>query len=154
MESASVGRSADIAWRLLDFSRSRLDNLEESASRIVAGQVAGLIALWSALWTFDDGVPRVLAWAAWAMLLVGITWLGRLITPRRLAAFWERLRIDDLLERTEPLDAMSEAQILRDLSDALSGQIERLRRGVHVSVIFGLSSLTIAALAYVIDQAS
>jgi hypothetical protein len=86
-----------IGWELLEFSRSSLANLEENASRVVAAQTAGLIALWVALYTYEEAVPKGFAWAAWSMLLLSIAWLGRLATPRRLARFWERCRIEGRL---------------------------------------------------------
>jgi hypothetical protein len=35
--------------------------MEDRATRIVATQLAGLIALWTQLLTWEDGVPAVLA---------------------------------------------------------------------------------------------
>ena len=36
-------------------------SIEDTATRVVAAQVAGLIALWTQLGNFEDGPPEVLA---------------------------------------------------------------------------------------------
>jgi hypothetical protein len=51
-----------------------VSSLEDGATRVAAAQVAGLIALWTQLYTFEDGPPEVLAWAAWVIAL-GVTGL-------------------------------------------------------------------------------
>jgi hypothetical protein len=141
-----------VAWSLLDFSREYLATLEEGATRVVAAQVAGLIALWAALHDFDPGAPRGLAWGAWAALLLSISWLGRLVTPRRLAHFWGRLPLRDVLATNEELTERSEAQLLRSLAEAVREQTDRLHAGLRASIALGISALALAAIGYIIDQ--
>jgi hypothetical protein len=144
-----------IGWELLEFSRSSLANLEENASRVVAAQTAGLIALWVALYTYEEAVPKGFGWAAWSMLLVSIAWLGRLVTPRRLARFWERCRIEGRLVelKAASYDEAEERELIQNLGETLSAQIGTLRRGTHVSIVLGLGALALAAAGYVVDKA-
>jgi hypothetical protein len=140
-----------VAWGLLDLTRTRLAGLEESSERIVGAQVAGLIALWSTIHTFDSGVPRALAWAAWVALLVSIGWLGRLVTPTQLARFWERLPVHEVAGIPEP-DHAREVEIIRSVSEPVQNQIARLRSGLQVSIALGLLAMGLAALGYAIDK--
>jgi hypothetical protein len=142
-----------VGWELLEISRSTLSNLEESASRVVAGQVAGLIALWTQLYTFEEALPRALGWASWSVLIVSIAWLGRLLTPRRLARFWERLRLEgQLIKVGAPMESEEEAQLIRDLGASLGAQIRHLRGGTHISIVLGILALGLAALGFVVDK--
>jgi hypothetical protein len=120
---------------------------------VVAGQIAGVIALWTQLYTFEEAVPRALAFAAWAVLLAAIAVLAVHVTPRRLSRFWERL--DHGCERSlGDLVEDDEVEIVVELSEALRSQRERLRRAVRLSVALGLCGLAIAAVAYVVDKAA
>jgi hypothetical protein len=128
--------------------------MEDTATRVVAAQVAGLIALWTQLYTFEEPVPHALGWVSWGLLLVSIGWLGRLVTPRRLARFWERCRIEGrLLQVRKGVDPEDEAQLIQDLGATLSAQIRVLRAGTHMAIVLGLSALGAAALGYVVDKA-
>ena len=59
-----------VGWHLLHFLRDSLTSLEEQATRVLAAQIAGLIAIWTQLHTFDRGLARSLVWAAWGFALV------------------------------------------------------------------------------------
>ena len=144
-----------VGWELLEISRSSLANLEESASRVVAAQVAGLIALWTQLYTFEEVLPKAFGWAAWSLLVVSITWLGRLVTPRRLARFWDRCRIEGRLLKLKSasIDEDEETQLILDLGETLSAQIHDLRHGSHISIVLGLAALGAAAAGFVVDKA-
>lgn len=141
-----------VAWELLGYTRAQLTSLEEGSTRIVAAQAAGLIALWTTLYTFDGGAPRVLAWVAWGMLLGSIGWLGRLVTPSRLARFWARLPINDIVRRGAPLTLDDEARIMAELAETMQRQIERLRKGLRISIGVGLGAVGLAALAYALEK--
>jgi hypothetical protein len=127
-------------------------SLEDTATRVVAGQVAGVIALWTQLYTFEEAVPKALAFLAWGLLLASIAVLAIRITPRRLSIFWERLDRGGELS-TRALEESDEAQIIEELSDALRSQRERLRRAVRTSVLLGIAGLALAAVAYMVDKA-
>jgi hypothetical protein len=153
--SSGYPPASRVGWELLGISRSSLANLEESASRVVAAQVAGLIALWTQLYTFEEALPKAFGWAAWSLLLISISWLGRLVTPRRLARFWDRCRIEGRLLRlkTASFDEDEEAQLIQDLGETLSAQIRNLRQGSHISIVLGLAALGAAAAGFVVDKA-
>ena len=53
-----------VGWHLLHFMRDSLTSLEEQATRVVAAQIAGLIAIWTQLGSFESGLPSALIWAA------------------------------------------------------------------------------------------
>jgi hypothetical protein len=139
-----------IAWELLEFMRESLTSLEDGATRVAAAQTAGMIALWTQLYTFEDGAPEVLAWVAWVLVVLALAVLGPLVTPRRLARFWARLPLANLLAYDEP---DKERALISELCATMQAQIIRLRRGMTLSIIFGLTALGFAALAYVLEKA-
>jgi len=77
----------ETAWHVLRFVQESVARLEDGATRVAAAQVAGFVALWTQLTTFERGPPRVLAWIAWAILLGALGSLAPVVTPRRLARF-------------------------------------------------------------------
>jgi hypothetical protein len=126
-------------------------SLEDTGTRVAAGQVAGVIALWTQLGTFEESVPKALAWLAWAALLAAIAALGVRLTPRRLSAFWRRLDIRSAIS-AETFDESQEEEILDELSDALRSQRDRLQRAVRTSLMLGIAGLGLAAVAYAVDK--
>jgi hypothetical protein len=147
---AGIDRAYTVAWELLEFTREMVSSLEDGATRIAAAQVAGVIALWTQLWTFEEGPPEVIAWVAWVTMIVAVSLLGPLVTPRRLARFWGSLPLSGLLAYDEPA---KERAVLVEICETMQSQIRRLRRGMTVSIALGLSGLTLAAIAYVIEKA-
>jgi hypothetical protein len=141
-----------VGWHLLHFMRDSLTSLEEQATRIAAGQIAGLVALWTQLYTFDPGVPRSMAWAAWAFLLLAIARLAPLVTPRRLARFWASLPVKSALQNSECIDRDAESKVIIDLTEAAERQMNRIRHGLTHSIALGCFGLGLAAVAYVIDK--
>jgi hypothetical protein len=143
-------RTLLVAWELLEFGRESVASLEDGATRIAAAQVAGLIALWTQLGTFEDGPPEVLAWLAWGLLVVSVSLLAPTVTPRRLARFWEGMLTTDILA----IDSTAkEEEIVRSLSVAMEGHMRRVRRGMAVSVVIAVLALAAVALAYVLEKA-
>jgi hypothetical protein len=143
-------RTLLVAWELLEFGRESVASLEDGATRIAAAQVAGLIALWTQLGTFEDGPPEVLAWLAWGLLVVSVSLLAPTVTPRRLARFWEGMLTTDILA----IDSTAkEEEIVRSLSVAMEGHMRRVRRGMAVSVAIAVLALAAVALAYVLEKA-
>jgi hypothetical protein len=141
-----------VGWELLHLLQLSVRSLEDTGTRVVAGQIAGVIALWTQLYTFEEALPKAFAWLAWTVLLVGIAVLGMRITPRRLSVFWRQLDLSSE-SSLEPLDEGDEVAILGELSAALRSQRERLQRAVRTSVVLGIAGLGLAALAYVVDKA-
>lgn len=155
MESAGASaftrrRTLVVAWELLEFGRESVASLEDGATRVAAAQVAGLIALWTQLGTFEDGPPEVLAWLAWGLLIVSVSLLAPTVTPRRLARFWEGMLTTDILA----IDSTAkEEEIVRSLSEAMEGHMRRVRRGMAASVVIAVLALAAVALAYVLEKA-
>src|SRR5947208_342821 len=123
-----------IGWHLLHFMRDSLTSLEEQATRVVAGQIAGLIALWTQLHTFEHGLPRSLAWAAWAFIIGAIARVAPLVTPRRLARFWAGLPVKGALQSGDFIDCESEARVIVHLTEVAETQMTRIRRGLDQSI--------------------
>jgi hypothetical protein len=143
-------RTLLVAWELLEFGRESVASLEDGATRIAAAQVAGLIALWTQLGTFENGPPEVLAWLAWGLLVVSVSLLAPTVTPRRLARFWEGMLTTDILA----IDSTAkEEEIVRSLSVAMEGHMRRVRRGMAASVVIAVLALAAVALAYVLEKA-
>lgn len=145
--------AARVGWQLVHLLQATIRSLEETSSRVLAAQVAGLIALWTQLYTFESGPPEVLAWIAWAVLLVSITALGALIRPRRVVRFWDRALPDDLFtpgSLAAPVDA---GRIIAAVAAIMRDQREQLDRGLRISVPLGVFAAALAAFAYVVDKA-
>jgi hypothetical protein len=147
-----LSRRVRVAWELLHFTRSEVQSLEEQATRIVAAQIASLIALWSQLHTFHEPVPKVLAWAAWAILVISIALLGPLVTPRRIARFWDSLRLESPGEDGVDLDETTEWALVAEIAAVTEKQSTRLRRGLQSSIAFGIGALALVALGYVLEK--
>jgi len=147
-----VAAAARVGWEVVHLSRASLTSLEESAVRVVAAQTAGLIGLWTQLHTFDRGAPAVLAWSGWAVLLVSVSWLGVLVTPSRLADFWEGLLAGHAPRTGGTITGHKELEIAVGLADAMHRQLLRFRRGLRVSIALGIAALALVALGYVVEQ--
>jgi hypothetical protein len=142
-----------VGWELLHLLQLSVRSVEDTATRVVAAQIAGLIALWTQLYTFEERVPAALAWGAWLILIVSICLLGVRITPRRLADFWERLDTSTSSPCDEPLDEVEVVRWVGGLRAARPAPRDRLRWAVRSSVALGIAGLGFAALAYIVDKA-
>lgn len=149
---AETSSTVRIAWEILHLLQLSVRSIEDTATRVVAAQVAGLIALWTQLGTFENGPPEVLAWTAWAILLGSIIALGLVVTPRRVTRFWNRLSTSSLLVTKQALDEEDELEMIDDLCDALRAQRESLHRMLRASITLGLVALGVAGLAYVVEK--
>ena len=141
-----------MAWRLLDVSRASVRSLEESTTRVGATQTAGLIALWTQLHTFDDRLAEALVWAAWAILVVSLLVLARLVAPRRLARFWGGVPGRDVLDAGRPMTLEEEVALVRELTTTITGQERRLRTGLTLAIALAALALVAAAAAYVLEK--
>ncbi len=146
-------RGLAVAWQLAQFTRAHVTSMEEQATRVVAAQVAGLIALWTQLSNFDQTAARVLAWASWVTLILSIAALGRVVTPRRIARFWERLPLPPRGQAVHPLSEGEEARIVAELAKTTEEQAARIGRGLRVSILLGLLALALVSLGYVLEKA-
>jgi hypothetical protein len=141
-----------VAWQTLHLVELSVRATEETATRVVAAQVAGLIALWTQLAQFEDGPPEVLAWAAWGILLVSIVGLGVVITPRRVNRFWTALS-DSAPTSDSELDEAGELELIGNLAHLLREQRTRIHWLLQVSIVLGVSALVVAGLAYIAEKA-
>ena len=141
-----------VGWLLLHFTRDSLTSLEEQATRVLAAQIAGLIAVWAQLHTFDRGLPRSLVWAAWGFALAAPVRLAPLVAPRRLGRFWTGLPVKDALQRGDHIDCEAEARLIAELSEAAERQMARIRDGLAQSIVLGLFGLGLVALGYVLEK--
>jgi hypothetical protein len=146
-----VAAGIRVRWELLHLLQLSVRSLEDSGTRVIAGQVAGLIALWTQLYTFEEDVPKALAWFAWAALVVSIVVLGVRIMPRRLSFFWQQLDFSSGMS-AESFDEAEEERIIGELSTALRSQRDRLQRAVRTSIALGLTGLAVAAVAFAVDK--
>jgi hypothetical protein len=147
-----VAAGIRVGWELLHLLQLSVRSLEDTATRVVAAQIAGVIALWTQLHTFEEAVPATLAWGAWGILLVSISLLGFRITPRKLAEFWERLDARTSSPCDDPLEEADEVEIVAALTTALRRQRDRIQFAVRSSVALGIVGLTLAAVAFVVDK--
>ena len=149
---AALFETNRVGWHLLHFTRDSLTSLEEQATRVLAAQIAGLIAIWSQLHTFDRGLARSLAWAGWVFALAAPVRLAPLVTPKRLGRFWSALPVKDALLRGDHIDSESEARLIVELSETAERQMDRVRPGLAKSIALGLLALGLVALAYVVEK--
>jgi hypothetical protein len=146
-------RAVNAGWELLRLVQASVNSLEETATRVVAAQVVGVVGLWTQLDTFENGPPRVLAWAAWALLLAAVAAMSPFVAPRRLARFWNRVIADVSAVTAATLTIDEEATLVRDFTDGFRVQRSRLHRGLRVSIALGVLGLATAAVAYIIEKA-
>jgi hypothetical protein len=144
---------ARVGWELLRILQESLMGLEETASRVLAAQVAGLITLWTQLYTFEEGPPEVIAWTALFLFMASICFIGVFLRPRRIVRFWDRALPDELFGARAPVTLDQEAHAIEHISTTMRHQRDHLERGIRVSVPLGLAALALTALAYILDKA-
>jgi hypothetical protein len=150
---SEISYTMRVAWELVAGLRASLLSLEERATRVVPAQVAGLIALWTQIHTFDRAPALVLIWGAWATEIVAILILAHLVMPSRLAKFWAGLIPPEVvLAELKPLSPDDEGAIAARMSATLHAQIDRLRRGFRLAVGMSTLALVLTAVGYVIER--
>jgi hypothetical protein len=127
-------------------------SLEETASRVLAAQVAGTITLWSQLHTFEEGPPEALAWLALFIFIVSIGVLAFLLRPRRIVRFWDRALPDELFAAARRVTPAEEANAIAHISTAMRVQRAQLERAIRITIPLGVTALFLTAIAYVIDK--
>jgi hypothetical protein len=150
--SEDLGPSVRVGWEVLHLVELSVRTTEDTATRVVAAQVAGLIALWTQLGQFENGPPEVLAWTSWAILVVSIVGLGVVITPRKVNRFWTALS-DSAPTSTSQLDEAGELELINRLADLLREQRAKMHGLLQLSIVLGVSALVVAGLAYVAEKA-
>jgi hypothetical protein len=150
--SEDLGPAVRVAWEVLHLVELSVRATEDTATRVVAAQVAGLIALWTQLGQFENGPPEVLAWSAWAVLLVSIVGLGVVVTPRRVNRFWTALSNSAPTSQSQ-LDEAGELELIGNLADLLREQRTKIHGLLQLSIVLGIAALVLAGLAYVAEKA-
>jgi hypothetical protein len=150
--SQELAPAVRVAWEMLHLVELSVRRLEETATRVVAAQVAGLIALWTQLGNFENGPPEALAWGAWAILLVSIVGLGVVVTPRRVSRFWTALS-DSAPTVESQLDEAGELELIDMLAGLLRAQRASIHRLLQLSIQLGVAALVVAGLAYIVEKA-
>jgi hypothetical protein len=143
---------ARVGWELVRLLQESLVTLEATASRVLAAQVAGTIALWTQLYTFEDGPPEVMAWIALIAFVASISFLGVFLRPRRIVRFWDRAIPDELFAVKRPVGLDEEADVIRHISSSMRHQRDLLERGIRVSVPLGIAALCLLLIAYAIEK--
>jgi hypothetical protein len=150
--SPDLAPAVRVAWEMLHLVELSVRSIEDTATRVVAAQVAGLIALWTQLGNFENGPPEVLAWAAWAILLGSIVGLGIVVTPRRVNRFWTALSNSAATSESQ-LDEAGELELIGSLANLLREQRASIHGLLQLSIGLGLAALVVAGLAYVAEKA-
>jgi hypothetical protein len=151
--NVDVRRGVDVGWRMVRLLQASVTSLEESATRVVAAQVAGVVALWTQLDSFESGPPRVLAWTAWAILLCAVASVAPIVAPRRLARVWSRIISQAGALTDEGFSIEDESALVRDLTEGFRAQRQRIQLGLQLSVALGVFGLGLAVLSYALEKA-
>jgi hypothetical protein len=150
--SPDVDRSLLCAWNLTGLLQSGLVMLEGRAGIVMAGELGGLVALWTTLEDFEHGAPRTLVWVAWSGLLISSGLVAEALVPRRLDRFAAAVLPDEALAARGTLDLQEESRILTTVGASLAAHTIRLGRRLQVSVSLSLLALGLTAIAYVIEK--
>jgi hypothetical protein len=141
-----------VGWELVRLLQESLVTLEATASRVLAAEVAGTIALWTQLYTFEDGPPEVMAWVALIIFIGSISFLGIFLRPRRVVRFWDRAIPDELFLVKRPVGLEEESDVIAHISSSMRQQRDLLESGIRVSVPLALIGLLLVLVAYGVDK--
>jgi hypothetical protein len=134
------------AWEFVHFLGSHVESLETRAAIIVPTQLAGAIALWTQLYTFEETIPHALAWAAWSLLIVGLIVAAWITTPGRI-------RRDSVVGYgLEARATTNREELVGEVRGILHARVRVLHLGMRISVGISLLALALVVLAYAIDK--
>jgi hypothetical protein len=136
-------------WEYVHFLGAHAASLETRAAIVVPAQIAGLIALWTQLFTFEEALPHTLAWVAWGLLAVGVIVSGWLVTP-------SRLRDDSVITSGFPglAEAVSREAAIHEICGLLQNRVRRLHAGLQFSIGISVLAFVLVILAYAVDKAA
>lgn len=138
-------------WNLLVVLQGTLALVDLRAMNLTTLLFAGVVGVWTQLHAFSAGAPAVLAWLAWALLIVALVVMARVMLPHRLARLGDSVILSSELPcQFEPAE---EADVLARASLAVRAELEWLRKHLQVSVALGLLALAQVVVAYVIQKA-
>jgi hypothetical protein len=142
----SIESSEQEGWDFVHFLGSHVESMETRAAIIVPAQLAGAIALWTQLYTFEETIPRTLAWIAWAALIVGLIVAAWITTPGRI-------RRDSVIGhglRARP--GTNAEALVGEICGILHARVRVLNVGMRVSIGISLLALALVVLAYALDK--
>lgn len=145
--------AVETAWHVLSVVQASVTSMEESATRIVAAQLAGLIALWSQLYTWDDPAPRALAWTAWIVLVASLLLLAPVVTPRRLTRFWTSIIPTAAAAGAAAPQPTVELAVVAELLESFMAQRGRMARGLRRSIALSAVALVLVVTSYALEKA-
>jgi hypothetical protein len=143
---SSTEHAEQQGWEFVHFLSSHVESLETRAAIIVPTQLAGVIALWTQLYTFEETVPHALAWAAWALLIVGLIVAAWITTPGRI-------RRDSVVAYgLESRPTTNRDELVGEICGILHARVHVLHLGVRTSVGISIFALALVVLAYALDK--
>jgi hypothetical protein len=143
---SSTQHAEQRGWEFVHFLGSHVESLETRAAIIVPTQLAGAIALWTQLYTFEEAIPHALAWAAWSLLIVGLIVAAWITTPGRI-------RRDSVVGYgLESRPKTNRDELVGEISGILHARVRVLHLGMRISVGISILALTLVVLAYALDK--
>lgn len=121
--------------------------METRAAIVVPTQLAGAIALWTTLYTFEETIPHTLAWVAWALLIVGLIVAAWITTPGRI-------RRDSVVGYGLKRRPMTDREpLVRELCGILHTRVRVLHLGMRICFGISIVALALVVLAFALDKA-
>jgi hypothetical protein len=134
------------SWDFVHFLGSHVESMETRATIIVPALLAGAIALWTQLYTFEGTIPRTLAWIAWAALLFGLVVAAWITTPGRIGQ-------DSVIcygPKARP--GTNREALVSEICGILHARVRLLHVGMRISVGISMLALALVVLAYTLDK--
>jgi hypothetical protein len=142
----SIDYSEQEGWDFVHFLGSHVASMETRAAIVLPAQLVGAIALWTQLYTFEETIPRTLAWIAWAALIVGLLLAAWITMPGRM-------RRDSVIGHGlgARLSTNREA-LVGEICGILHARVRVLNVGMRVSIGISMLALALVVLAYALDK--
>ena len=142
----SIEHSEQEGWEFVHFLGSHVESMETRAAIIVPALLAGAIALWTQLYTFEETVPHALAWMAWAALIIGLIVAAWITTPGPIHR-------DSVIGRgLESRSRTNGEPLVREICGILHARVRVLNVGMRVSIGISILALALVVLAYALDK--
>ena len=141
----SIDYSEKEGWDFVHFLGSHVE-VWTRAAIILPAQLVGAIALWTQLYTFEEIIPRTLAWVAWAALIVGVIVAAWITTPRRI----RRESVIGYGLKARP--STNPKALVDEICGMLHARVRVLHVGMRASVGISMLALALIVLAYAIDK--
>jgi hypothetical protein len=134
------------AWDFVHFLSAHVASLETRAAIIIPAQLAGLIALWTQFFTFEETVPHVLAWIAWSLFMLSLIGAAWIMTPGRI-------RTNSLIGYgLQARPGCTREEVVRELSEVVQRRTRALHIGLPIAVGLTMLGLALTIVAYAVDK--